>query len=584
MVLVADPVSVVNVAVTEPDSSNEAPALANVRYLAPMIYLYAVAMWAMGVMVVRQGEPAGQYGLLATRGGLLLVVAMVATVGTFLYSLAARHLALAAVGIGIAILVQRVTVTLVTEIPIYTWTYKHIGLVDYLLVNHRLAPESVDVYNQWPGFFTAMAWFTTVAGVDPVTVAHWFAPVTHLVTALLVTALAIGLGLDKRAALAAAMLVELCNWVGQDYYAPQAVALILATACLVLLTYSRRYPAAGYLSVAVFASLVATHQLTPVWLCAAVVALAVFRQIKPLWLPVVYIAVTLAYVVPRLGNVSRYGIFTGSNPLSNSSSNVPTTGSEGRMFTMYVDRSLSVGLWVTAILCFVILWRRVGAPWAAGIMAFSSMLLLGGQSYGGEAIFRVFLYSLPGCAILIAPVLVGLLDDRRRLARLVAMPVVTVGLVALCVASMQGYFGGWSYLTMTKTQLEQSRWLLARNPEGATITVMAPAGWPERPSADYVGHAIVDADYDKPLVTLKDSLSDGFPVPSDIDRMEQWTRGSGKTVYLVLPRQAGTYSDYYGLFRNGAMSALIAQLSSRPAWVKVIDDENTLVFTYSAQK
>ncbi|MCV7420820.1 hypothetical protein H7K45_09750 [Mycobacterium yunnanensis] len=584
MVLVAEPVPQLTVVPPETISAAEPRHSDYVRYLAPMMYLYAIAMWAMGVMLVGDGAPAGQYGLLATRGGLLLAVAMVATVATFLYALAARHLALAAVGIGIAILVQRVSVTLVTEIPIYTWTYKHIGLVDYLLVNHELAPESVDVYNQWPGFFTAMAWFTTVAGVDPVTVAHWFAPATHLVTALLVAALAVGLGLDKRAALAAAMLVELCNWVGQDYYSPQAVALILATACLTLLAYSRRYPAAAYLSVLVFASLVATHQLTPVWLCAAVVALAALRQIRPLWLPVVYVVITLAYVVPRLGNVSRYGIFTGSNPMSNASSNVPTTGSAGRLFTMHVDRSLSVALWVAAIVCFLILWRRVGAPWAAGIMAFSSMLLLGGQSYGGEAIFRVFLYSLPGCAVLIAPVLVGLLDGRRRLARLVATPLVTLGLVALCVASMQGYYGGWSYLTMTRTQLEQSRWLLARNPEGATITVLAPAGWPERPSADYVGHATVDADYDKPLVTLKESLSDGFPTSSDIDRMEQWTRGSGKTVYLVLPRQAGTYSDYYGLFRPGAMPALIDQLSSRPAWNKVIDDENTVVFTYAVQK
>jgi len=505
---------------------------------------------------------------------------MICAATGFGVAIAGRRLVCAAGAVLLVILIQRVTVIFITEVPIYTWTYKHIGLVDYIIRNSALAPAAVDIYNQWPGFFTVMAWFSSVSGLDPVHIAHWFGPIIHVLMAVLTGALARGLGLSLRAALIAAMITELLNWVGQDYFAPQATGLVMAIACLALLAHSKQHPVAGYVSVGVFVVLVPTHQLTPVWLCACAVALAVFRQIRPLWLPLMYAAAVGAYLLPRLDQVRRYGMFTGSNPLANSSSNVPTRGSDGRVFTMLVDRTLSAAMWLLALACVVVIWRRVGMPWAAGIMAFSSMMLLGGQSYGGEAIFRVFLYSLPGCAILIATVAASTFDLNGIRRRIVLASVWLVAVVAI-VASMQGYFGGWSYVTMTRTQLEQSRWLLAKDPSGATITVMAPAGWPERPTADYVGHALADSGYDKPLVFLKNSLSTGFPTDRDMARLELLARSGGNPLYLVLPRQTGTYSDYYGLFRDGAVQLLIDKLSTRSHWVRVIDDEDTVVFSYS---
>lgn len=540
----------------------------------------SVVLWVAAVTALQRTTEFGEFGLLASAGGVLLAAAMVCAATGFGVAIAGRRLVCAAAAILLVILIQRVTVVLITEIPIYTWTYKHIGLVDYIIRNSALAPAAVDIYNQWPGFFTVMAWFSSVSGLDPVHIAHWFGPVVHVLMAVLTGSLARGLGLSPRAALLAAMATELLNWVGQDYFAPQATGLVMAIACLALLAHSKQHPVAGYVSVGVFVVLVPTHQLTPVWLCACAVALAIFRQIRPLWLPVMYAAAVGAYLVPRLDQVRRYGMFTGSNPLANSSSNVPTWGSDGRVFTMLVDRSLSATMWILALVCVVIIWRRVGMPWAAAIIAFSSMMLLGGQSYGGEAIFRVFLYSLPGCAVLIAAVAASAFDlsGIRRRATLGAVWLVSV--VAI-VASMQGYFGGWSYVTMTRTQLEQSRWLLAKDPDGATITVMAPAGWPERPTADYVGHALADSGYDKPLVFLKNSLSVGFPTDRDMARLELLARSGGNPLYLVLPRQTGTYSDYYGLFRDGAVQLLIDKLSTRSHWVRVIDDEDTVVFSYS---
>ncbi len=105
-----------------------------------------------------------------------------------------------------------------------------------------------------------------------------------------------------------------------------------------------------------------------------------------------------------------YGLLSGGSPISNATSNVLTSGLPAKDFTSSVVRALSIAVVLTAFGCAVWSWRRRRPVLALAIVAFSSFGLLLGQSYGGEAIFRVYLYSLLGCAILIAPAVVGAVD------------------------------------------------------------------------------------------------------------------------------------------------------------------------------
>ena len=86
-----------------------------------------------------------------------------------------------------------------------------------------------------------------------------------------------------------------------------------------------------------------------------------------------------------------------------------------------MTRLFSVGVWLLAgvgtLLC---LWtmRRVGVLVLAAMVPFGILVV---QSYGGEAIYRVYLYSLPLMAALIAFALVNsspLLPRRRRFLRM----------------------------------------------------------------------------------------------------------------------------------------------------------------------
>ncbi|MGL4304547.1 MAG: hypothetical protein ACRCSF_00190, partial [Mycobacteriaceae bacterium] len=283
---------------------------------------------------------------------------------------------------------------------------------------------------------------------------------------------------------------------------------------------------------------------------------------------------------PRLSSVTKYGLFTKSSPVSNASSNIVTEGSAGRVFTMLVDRSLSAAMWLLALYAFLVLVKQGRKPWAVAVIAFSSLGLLLVQSYGGEAIFRVYLYSIAGCSILLAPFIIDSFKIKKAMYRFVATGSIAVVTVLVAAAGLQGYFGGWSYTVLYKSQLEQSRELLGAHSGGATIVTVAPSGWPERSSADYVPLAVSNSIFDRPLIFLKETLSTGFPDDSDIKKLDTLARNNGYPYFIVLPEQMNFYSDYFGLFKPGAIKILEEKLRASSNWVSVIDDRHTVVFKF----
>jgi hypothetical protein len=154
--------------------------------------------------------------------------------------------------------------------------------------------------------------------------------------------------------------------------------------------------------------------------------------------------------------------------------------------------------------------------------------------------------------------------------------------IGFAVAGMQSYYGSWSYVTITRSQLEQSRWLLATNQAGTLMTVPAPAGWPTRVSADYVRHAVVNPWYDVVPDPLEDSLLTGRPTSESLERLESDAKSTGnRRLYILLPRQVWAYDEYMRYFKPGALQILVEQLNQRPGWTKVINDADTLAFVYS---
>lgn len=549
-------------------------------HLSLLLSAAAVAIWLAAIPGL-PGVEASYYGLLFSGTGPLLAVCIVLCAWALLVAVRDRRVLPAAVAVGAAILVSRVTTVVATEVPLYDWTYKHLAVVDYILVNGRIAPDGTDIYAQWSAFFVMFAWFSDVTGLAPITIAHVFAPIIHVLIALAVYCAARVLGRSRRTALTAAFLAEVFNWVGQDYFSPQAWSLTLAFGMIVLLLASPRSRASGVLAIVVFAATVPTHQLTPFWAVGVACLLCVVRRARPWWISVVMVMIAGSYLLLNLEAVLPYGMFSGSSVVSNATSNVVSSGMPAKDFTSAVVRALSLAVVATAFFGAIWLWRRKRPMIGLSIVAFSSFGLLLGQNYGGEAIFRVYLYSLLGCAILIAPAVVGAVD-RSRVTRAIAV----LGLSGVSLAGLHGYVALWPMVLETRAQVDLMDSITTDADLRTRLVMMRLGGMPTRLNADYADVVYFNPYFDE---TIAYDLWDGrnpnlaelkknFPASDDIAVLDENATREAYMAYVMFSEQSNKALRYYGDYRPEAIEILQGALRNSPNWTVFYEDGATLVF------
>lgn len=113
-----------------------------------------------------------------------------------------------------------------------SWT--HLGFVE-AIAGAGQVPVGVDSRFSWAGFFSQWAWIGDAAGGPPLDlVLRWAPPVIALLWATGVYAVATHLLDGRRAPWVATWLFLGLNWIEQDYFSPQATAMVLSLAVLVL--------------------------------------------------------------------------------------------------------------------------------------------------------------------------------------------------------------------------------------------------------------------------------------------------------------------------------------------------------------
>jgi hypothetical protein len=487
--------------------------------------------------------------------------------------------------------VSRVTTFAATELPLYDWTYKHLAVVDYILAHGRLAPGDTDIYAQWPAFFTTWAWFCDVTGVAPTTVAHLFAPAIHVLIALTVYTCARVLGQSRRTALTATFIAETTNWVAQDYFSPQAWSLVLAYGTLALLLASPRSRASGILAIVVFAAIVPTHQLTPFWVVAVAVVLCFSRRARPWWAAVIMAVIAAAYLLLHLDAALPYGLLSGGNPLDNATSNVETSGLFAKDFTSAVIRTLSVALALAAFASGIWSWRAKKPVLAPVVIAFSSFGLLLGQSYGGEAIFRVYLYSLLGCAILIAPTVVAAVQAQRHGTRQRVFEAAAVlGVIGASLAGLHGYVALWPMVLETRSQVDLMNGLTENADVRTRLVMLRQGGMPARVNANYAPLTRNDPYFDDTIGhDLWDSADPSlperraqFPTDDDLKKLDDSTLRNTAVTYVMFSEQSNKALRYYGDFRPDAVDLVQDALRRSPNWTLLYRDGETVVFRSNA--
>ncbi|MCZ7459871.1 hypothetical protein [Streptomyces sp. WMMC940] len=499
----------------------------------------------------------------------------------------------------------------------YPWASKHDAVVNTLLANGELRPHAalsgnMSAYDQWPGFFGLNAALVRAFGVESAAAYLNWAPV--VLGLLLIPVLVLMYRTfteDWRLVWTGVWIFQLANWVGQDYLAPQGFAYLLhLTVLAVVLRHfvlpgsagrlrdrtfldpaaaavppptGRRQRAVCVLVLApLIAAINASHQLTPVMLCVSLFALLFTRRYRNYGLLAVAGALMLAWdltmgrplFIETLGTLREsLGELT-RNSRAGYAGQLTGPGPElaGRANVLMV-------LAIAALAAAAVFTRRRLTRSALPLLLVSAapLPLFAVNDYGGEMLFRVYLFGLPGAAFFAAAALVpaaGVSRDasarartvRRRVAR-VALP---VSLVALAAGFLPSYYGKerMNYTPPAETALVTRA--VDRAPEGSLL-LAATGSFPmalhryDRLEHWFFAEQELPAN-ERMLADPARYLADGIP--------------PGTRAYVVLTRTQDIYTAGEGLLPPGGFATLRGKLAASPLFTVVEEHPYGVVLEY----
>jgi hypothetical protein len=539
-----------------------------------------IIAWIIGVSRLRPVS-ASSYGLLASANVWFLLGIGLLLCG-FVLELARSNprgwlLTLELIALIVAI---HATVPIVYHTPEYAWVYKHVGIAS-AFAQYGRETDPANIYDQWPAFFTAVASVSSLSHVAVLRFATWAPLAFELADALLLMAVFRSFGLDRRVPYLAVALYEgLIAWVGQDYLSPQAFSYLLWLAmAVIILRVLRRPPQItpstgrlerlGRLRAALLDGLpavpksgrpvratsivlvllldfaiVAAHQLTPYVVLSGIAGLTIIGVVRPRWLVLALAIVTGAYLVPHLGLISKDfgGLFSGGNPIQNASGAAGTHHAGPEAATAGIVRALAGVMWLTTLGVVLLRRRSFGRVIIPAVLAFSPFVILGAQSYGGEAIYRVFLFSAPWCALLIAGGIYELPLSRRVAVR---TALTALACVAFVFAGLQGLYGAVAVNAFTPRELTASRWLYSHVARGSLI-VLPVDNFPALQVADY-------NKYEIQVMPADPQLGESWLDEGNLTQVRNWIADLGhRTAYIVVSPSMSASAEYFGAPRGYA--------------------------------
>jgi len=495
----------------------------------------------------------------------------------------------------VLILILHGTLTQLYEAPRYSWTYKHIGVTSYIQSTGGVDTTIDDPYQNWPGFFALSAFFNGIAGfVSTLSYAIWaqlFFNLLYLGPLLLILKSCTG---DRRLIWLGVWFFYLTNWIGQDYFSPQAMSfffyLVILGVCLTWFkvltspsdhavrrwsalarlaalfnrivnrpatgdtpeTVSRPIERVGVMAIVIlsFFVIVASHQLTPYMIIASVLLLVVFRRSSTRALPalmIVLLMTWIAYVaVPYLKNhniwYESFGLL--SSNLEQSLTDV-SRSSPGHTFTVFASRALTAFVWGLALLGGIRRLRKGYWDLSIALLALAPFPIAALQSYGGEILFRIYLFSLPGMVFFSAALLYPSPNSGTSW-RTTAITVLVSG--ALLSGFFFAYYGQERMNRFTVNELDGAQYLSYTAPPGSLL-LQATFDFPERFQANY-------NQYRYPTLTELDLINknDGtFNIDHIVDYMN---RHRDPAAYLILSRSQKEHAELMSLLPAGSLERL----------------------------
>lgn len=563
----------------------------------------ALACWLVGLVGVELRDMNG-LGLLSVVRPEFFVAAVLLTIG-FVWTghrEPTRERLLGAYLVSLVALLHATPAVLYGSVR-YSWSWKHLGMVDYIQRTGEVDPDArfLAIYHGWPGLFSFTALVSDVTGVDAATIALWTPFALTLGAVLALDILLRALTDDRRVRWLALWLYVCANWVGQEYFSPQGVTFVLYLAALAIaLPIERRSegtsdPALGsgigprgtsvgerraarVLVVAIVVAIAASHQLTPIMVVVTFGVAAVLRASRTAWIAVTGAAAMLVWLAGpawtyfsdnTLGVVDTLG-----SPAESSAASLADTQriDAGQVAVVIADRFLTQAIVVLAIVgLFSRRLSRSRTRLVAFAMCAPAALLV--TDYGGEIVFRAYLFATPWLALAAATALAGRRDGPPTRIILVAR---IAALLVLLASFMFAYFGKERGNYFTDEEIAVATRLYDRAPADSLLV---------EGSRSYPGSSL---EYEKFSYVPIDREPDATKARIAADpegELYRWLSDERyAATYLIITRSMKAAEASVPTMPTGLLDDIDRELSSSSRFEVVDRSEDAVVFTIAGRE
>jgi hypothetical protein len=582
--------------------------------LPALLILSAAALWTTSLQTIHP-ERIGDIGLVSALPTGAFVALALACVS---FSLVLRRedvlTPLALLHLALLIFMLYGATSLIDNAPSLNVVWRHAGVTDYITTTGGVDPR-IDAYFNWPGFFFWAGLVTRVAGAHSVLEwSNWSAVAFELAYLPPLVVIARAFTADRRLAWSAVWIFYLTNWVGQDYFSPQAMAYLWYLALVaVALTYLSRRGAprlagwrargarplvalrlrpAGALTepsvpaapgarqgalvlvcVVIFAATVASHQLTPWMMLGSIAALVLLGRCSARGLPtimLVLLTVWLTYMAASyLGGHLKPLLGQALDVNGSVSANVGSrlSGSPGHLFVVHMRLAMTGALWLLAVVGLVRGLRHGRLSPGHMILALSAPAFVVLQRYGGEMLLRVYLFTLPFTACYVAQALAPV-GGRWRDWR--AAAVVAATSAALLCGFLYTRYGNQASTIFVPGEVQAVDRLYEIAPHGSDLVAASSnVAWKQQHYADYhyqlLGQRLPPGRADETPAQLADEVARSMGE-------------TGRPAYLLITRAQLRYDELMGSQAWGSVSTLRKGVISSPRFTKVFDNRDGQIF------
>jgi hypothetical protein len=242
--------------------------------------------------------------------------------------------------------------------------------------------------------------------------------------------------------------------------------------------------------------------------------------------------------------------------------------SPGQAFIALICRLLTLGISLAALAGGI---RRVACGYRDGVaaaLAAAPLLLLAVTSYGGEVLFRVYLFALPFLAFFAAALF---FPSPRQGSSAEASAGAALFGFALAVAFVFANNGKDRQYAFTSEDVAAAQWLYENAPQG-TLLIEGAALYPSQfRNVEYFTNVSIA---DEPAESRAELLAHPVPV------LFRWLDNDDyRAAFIILTRNQEAYVEAMGIMPHGGFDKIRQTLLASPRFRLVHVTPGTMIFT-----